>query len=431
MESIEIKGFLSIDHAHLEIKKINILIGAQAQGKSVIAKLVYFFKRFFPEIFMRSIKRQSPKQEADKECEVQFKKIFPEYTWRDQEFSVCYQYDSYDVTIIKTKETHLAFNYSKELVAYQVAFQHAYESAYQQAELGVESLVNNDYLTTVDVVDDIYEKIIKAKIPNSLLSHSSIFIPAGRSFFATLQKNIFSFLSSDIEIDPLIEEFGARYQHAKRLNRQNFMNRLKVSEVICKKIENLVNNIVRGEYLYVDDQDWIVSQGKKTNLAHTSSGQQESLPMLLILKTFPLAFRQKIASTFFIEEPEAHLFPTAQKQIISLIATIYNSTGSSFFITTHSPYILTALNNLVVGQGAYDKAKANNNIEQLKKLAEVLPEDELIRLEDVAAYTLNNGKIESIIDLEDRLIGANLLDSVSDEFDIAFSVAIDALYGDT
>ncbi len=298
MESIEIKGFLSIDHAHLEIKKINILIGTQAQGKSVIAKLVYFFKRFFPEIFIGSIKTQNPKREADKRSQVQFEKIFPRYAWADQEFSVCYQYDSYDVTIIKTKETHLAFNYSKELVAYQVAFQHDYESAYQQAEQAIESSGNNDYLTAVDVVDDVFEQMIKEKIPNSLLSHSSIFIPAGRSFFATLQKNIFSFLSSDIEIDPLIEEFGARYQHAKRFNRQNSLNRLKVNEAIGKKIENLVNNIVRGEYLYADDQDWIVSQGKKTNLAHTSSGQQESLPMLLILKTFPLVFGKKIASTF-------------------------------------------------------------------------------------------------------------------------------------
>ena len=37
MEQIEIKGFLTIEHAVFEIKKINILIGEQAQGKSVIA----------------------------------------------------------------------------------------------------------------------------------------------------------------------------------------------------------------------------------------------------------------------------------------------------------------------------------------------------------------------------------------------------------
>lgn len=56
MESIEIKGFLTIDHAFFEIKKINILIGAQAQGKSVIAKLVYFFKSFFQMCLSHQLK---------------------------------------------------------------------------------------------------------------------------------------------------------------------------------------------------------------------------------------------------------------------------------------------------------------------------------------------------------------------------------------
>ena len=109
---------------------------------------------------------------------------------------------------------------------------------------------------------------------------------------------------------------------------------------------------------------------------------------------------------------------------------LYKMTGQTFFITTHSPYILTAINNLVVGKDAYDKAQASDNTEQLNKLAEVLPTDELIRLEDVSAYTLNNGRVESIVDLEDRLIGANLLDGVSDEFDKAFGVAVGVLYGE-
>ena len=66
MESIEINGFLTIAHANFEIRKINILIGAQAQGKSVIAKLVYFFKSFFPNIFIPSIEKFETKRDIDK-----------------------------------------------------------------------------------------------------------------------------------------------------------------------------------------------------------------------------------------------------------------------------------------------------------------------------------------------------------------------------
>jgi len=149
--------------------------------------------------------------------------------------------------------------------------------------------------------------------------------------------------------------------------------------------------------------------------------------MLLILKIWPFIYGKDRPSTFFIEEPEAHLFPVSQKQIISLIATIYNTFDHSFFISTHSPYLLTAINNLIVGQDAYDKV--NNDKNKLKKLRKVLPEDELIRLEDVSAYTLNKGKLESIVDMENRLIGASILDAVSDEFDLAFGIATEILYG--
>jgi hypothetical protein len=193
-------------------------------------------------------------------------------------------------------------------------------------------------------------------------------------------------------------------------------------------VDNFIADIIAGEYLVADEQDWILNKGKRTNLANASSGQQESLPMLLILKIWPFIYGKGNLATFFIEEPEAHLFPVSQKQIISLIATLYNTFGHSFFITTHSPYILTAINNLVVGHDAHNKA--NGDTEKLKRLEKVLPADELICLEDVSAYTLNKGKLESIIDMENRLIGANLLDSVSDEFEAAFGVATDILYGD-
>jgi AAA15 family ATPase/GTPase len=91
MESIEINGFLTIDHANFKIRKINIIIGAQAQGKSVIAKLVYFFKNFFFDDFLESIRKFETKREIDKKCLAQFEKIFPRYSWANQEFSIVYR----------------------------------------------------------------------------------------------------------------------------------------------------------------------------------------------------------------------------------------------------------------------------------------------------------------------------------------------------
>jgi len=434
MESIEINGFLTIEHAYLEIKKINILIGAQAQGKSVIAKLVFFFKSFFSEFFIPSIEKLETKQALDKRCLTQFEKIFPRYTWSSQEFSITYKHGIYNLSLDGAKENNkytLKFSYCSELVELHEDLKNDYQSALNNQEKYLKK-EHEHWMPPVPATRELlFYDIISEKINNPALKKLfdvSIFIPTGRSFFATLQKNIFSFLANDIDIDPFIKDFGSRYEQSKRLYHGLLFHRTDDSEKTKNKIDQLVRKIIVGDFIHEEEQDWILYDGKRTNLTHASSGQQESLPMLLILKMWPFISGNTSPAIYFIEEPETHLFPSSQKQIISLIATIYNAFEHSFFITTHSPYILTAINNLVVGQDAYHKV--HNNVDKLAELAKVLATDELIELEEVAAYTLNKGKLESIIDMENRLIGANLLDAVSDEFDTAFGVATDILYGD-
>jgi predicted ATPase len=429
MESIEINGFLTIDHANFEIRKINILIGAQAQGKSVIAKLAYFFKNFFSDIFIPSVEKFETKRDIEKKFLAQFEQIFPRYSWVTQEFSIVYKNRDYEVSITRSKAGNKytsRVNYCKDLADLHKEL----KSNYKLALDGFDAFrIEQKDRSTLTSREQIFYQTVSEKTKDSVFSNvnKSIFIPASRSFFANLQKNIFSFLANDIDIDPFIKEFGFRYENSKRLHQNSFFRIDDISEATRKKVDKLASDIIVGEYVYADEQDWILNKGKRTNLANASSGQQESLPMLLILQIWPFSYPKENLQNFIIEEPEAHLFPTSQKQIISLIATIYNACGHSFFITTHSPYILTAINNLVVGQDAYDKA--NGDTEKLKRLEKVLPADELIRLEDLSAYTLNKGKLESIIDMENRLIGANLLDAVSDEFDLAFGVATEILYG--
>lgn len=423
MESIEIKNFLTIEYAKFEIKKINVLIGAQAQGKSVIAKLVYFFKKEFLEIFTESVKRSGVKRDINKKCLASFEQVFPSYAWKNQEFSINYDYGEYQVSISRTQKNNrytTKFDCCAELMSF-----HNYLKQRLSLDLEAALLISGGEKKE-SYRETLFNLMISQESHNpkiSFMLEKSFFIPAGRSFFAHLQRNIFSFLASNINIDPLMKEFGSYYESLKTVRpvlEKNYLN-------IDAKIDQLVGGIVAGEYLYADEQDWITNQGQKTNLANASSGQQESLPMLLMLKIMPFLHKGN-PLIFFIEEPEAHLFPTSQKQIISLIAILHNELGNSFFITTHSPYILTAINNLVVGKDAYDHAQGNP--EKLEALEKVLPADELIRLEDVSAYTLKNGKLESIINWENRLIGANLLDAVSDEFDTAFGVATEILYGD-
>ncbi len=53
MQKIIIKNFGAIEYAEIEIKKVLVLIGEQASGKSTIAKLIYFFKSLRDDIFKK------------------------------------------------------------------------------------------------------------------------------------------------------------------------------------------------------------------------------------------------------------------------------------------------------------------------------------------------------------------------------------------
>ncbi|WP_258102485.1 AAA family ATPase [Vibrio campbellii] len=239
------------------------------------------------------------------------------------------------------------------------------------------------------------------------------FVPASRSFFANLQKNIFTFLASNLDIDPYLKEFGSLYEASKRWYNMSFITKSK----LYSELASGLTSVVGGDYSYHDEQDWILAKNGRVNLANASSGQQEALPMLLVLSTWPLM--RALGSTsndgrrkLFIEEPEAHLFPTSQSSVVSLLSSLYAKTETDLFITTHSPYILSALNNLILAGDKIDEGKITE-----ERFSELNHSGSPIKYEDISAYTICNGELKVITDDEFRMIGAEMLDEVSGHFE--------------
>ena len=75
---------------------------------------------------------------------------------------------------------------------------------------------------------------------------------------------------------------------------------------------------------------------KSVPINGASSGQQEAIRIIQDL--FYLLYENQ-KSFRIIEEPEAHLFPQAQKKLIELLSLVVNKTRSQIIITTHSPYV--------------------------------------------------------------------------------------------
>ena len=100
MQKIIIKNFGPVEDAEIEIKKVLVLIGEQASGKSTIAKLIYFFKgvpSYLRDHFWRHISNYPEKNDTDIEQEIiAFVKDKFDTFWasnHSEKFNITYYYD--------------------------------------------------------------------------------------------------------------------------------------------------------------------------------------------------------------------------------------------------------------------------------------------------------------------------------------------------
>ena len=98
MQTLTVKNFLTLKTINISIPKINILIGPQAEGKSVLAKLVYFFKTFVRD-FQNAIVFKETRRDFDRRTLKKFSHIFPPYTWENKEFEIGYTFNSHNIAI--------------------------------------------------------------------------------------------------------------------------------------------------------------------------------------------------------------------------------------------------------------------------------------------------------------------------------------------
>lgn len=107
-----------------------------------------------------------------------------------------------------------------------------------------------------------------------------------------------------------------------------------------------------------------------------------------------------------VEEPEAHLFPEAQMAAIQLLVLMLNSTSSGHLIlTTHSPYTLTVINNLIYA--------AKVGAQHPEEVDSVIQKELWLPSENVSAYMLQNGEACDIMDKDLGEIKAEQIDGIS------------------
>lgn len=134
------------------------------------------------------------------------------------------------------------------------------------------------------------------------------------------------------------------------------------------------------------------------------------------------------SAQLFIEELEQNLYPESQWNLIRSIinaikkASVRTGHNSMVTLTTHSPYVLTALNVLMVASAAWEKDS--------KATSEIVPENYILPTGSIGAYYLTEeGTLKDIVDAELHMVSGLELDGISDLVDESIAALNSIIYG--
>lgn len=435
MQRITIYNFGPIIEADIKLSPMLLLIGEQASGKSTIAKLIYYFKSLGEYFFTSYYKSDSKGIDLPTDVIYPFRERFYDMfgsTFHLPDFNIKYWYDDaryIDLSLTDKKRLNVCLCddfFSQEdrkvLRGYKIQLQYL-KSEIDACENAVQKVaLDQKQLQYLHLMSDRINEIFNTK------HNDSLYVLAGRNatvgyidFFenmlvAKLQQSIEDqgkrvFETKEQTIDEtLMLQFMQRVSRMRQMliKQGNFEgiihNAPKGKRELLSKAHGLVNRVIRGQYTSSSDAERIVlPDGRFVLLKNASSGQQESIR---ILQDAFLSLYSENKVLRIIEEPEAHLFPEAQyymMQILSLLLNVNND--NQIVVTTHSPYILTVLNNLIY---AYQVGQEKES--DVKKM---ICKESWLNPERVNAYILSGGRSLSIIDDEFKQIKAEMIDSIS------------------
>ena len=460
MQKILVKNFRQISFADIEIKNILFLIGEQASGKSTLAKLIYFFKSL-KEDYFNLIYENANKTDSKLETlfihqiQDKFKVYFGYTTELNDNFEITFYYNF--ISNLSNQNRYLKLSKNGFL---RVEFDSDYFSKIIKNTRALAKEINESIGSKVKPDENNYIVIERAKrrLINNLTEKvnklfyddfTPMFFPAGRNITVSYPEQFQTLFLGNLYNSSKINETPANSAdmllmksfilHSKFL--YDYFRNNNFDLMISDKENNNVSvdafkffrthseYILQGKYDNSDGNEKIVydeKSSKSISINIASSGQQESIRIIQDL--FYLLDRNQ-KSFRIIEEPEAHLYPKAQKKLIELLALLVNKTQSQIIITTHSPYVLSILNNLLMySEVLKNKPNTKNSIEKHFGTAELRESaNERINLlsHEVQVYALSPNKeiyCHSIIDQESGLIGENYLDTITEELNDDFEV---------
>ncbi|GEM56521.1 hypothetical protein B0A58_13955 [Flavobacterium branchiophilum NBRC 15030 = ATCC 35035] len=326
-----VKNFGPLKDIEIEVRDMVTFIGAQASGKSTLAKLLSIFE----DVDFR---------EEDKASFEEALKKYSIYSYLNEESSI---------------------SYIKGTIHFQ----------YQSIQ---------------------FSEVNEEKIRWKSSTIHSIFIPTERAFLHLIAENTLGLINNNVQIPKHLLNSGQDYEKAIQTIKELPLN------IIDKNIKYKREG--KTSYIYHNETE-------KIDLLESASGLQSIIPILLLVE-YANTLKDNYNFNFVVEEPELNLYPKAQHELISYLIKNCLTERRNLILTTHSPFILASLNNLLL---AYDKGQSKP-----KEVAKIIKKESWLNPKKFIAYQLKNGKAYKIMDDKLGQIKENMIDSISNDFSDEF-----------
>jgi predicted ATPase len=391
MERLIIKNFGPVTSLDIELKKINVFIGGQGVGKSTVAKVLSCVR----DITFWALIIQNNKNAIS-------------------DFNI-YELQHYfsDETYIKyIAPGGFVIEYEKGIfsIAHD-SFEEVKIKQYILAELWTKA--NN--MRGLDTDETINDSIFQKYSSVLALLRTSFYLPVERNLTACISSSLPVIFASKVPLPQTLLEYLGFYARAR--------HEYPVYDIPFLKL-SLLSSKEGDEVISIDN--------KTIPLKECSSGVQSVVPLLMVID---YCLKQHNFDSFAIEEPELSLFPSNQLELMRILISKTNDVHgmNNLIITTHSPYLLSILNNFILAKKVVDFKN-----DTLSEVNNVISEKYFIGRNDIAVYSLGNeinegAYCKSVIDEKTGMIMGNYLDAVSEivssEFEALSKIYLKSLKG--
>lgn len=420
---ITIHNLGPINDCTMDLEHFTVLTGKQASGKSTVAKAIYFFRTIKDDICEDILKYNLLGNPSELTTVIR-------RTLRNKFLQM------FGTSKAMSSDMRLRYDYSDDTFV-EITLELREDEDFINPKYVFIKFSNNitDYICRRNKNNNSERNEIQSEL-NDLFSddYNAVFIPAGRSLITLLTSQLnylFATMDDDQKrsIDFCTQKYIERILKIRPLFNDGLdglaelkSNMIKLDKKAVSMALNRISKVLKGRYVFANGEERLYLTDNHDNtdrfvkINYTSSGQQETVWLFNILFHI-LVTNSK--SFIILEEPEAHLYPDAQKDISEILALMSNQ-SCELLITTHSPYILGAVNNLIYANGVCrdcNKTIINDLV------------DEKLHINNHNAYFVDKGTIHSCIENSpERLIINEVIDGASSDinelYDRLFDIAI-------